>query len=105
MQVYAQFQPLLEFRNNEVYGVTASGFTIWHLGTDGFDCPGCPKEVPKPIIGESVVKDLHVWNVYESAVWLYPVNNLTIEGLVHRVDPTPTSSTGSRRFRAATTGS
>ena len=87
--VTPQFTPLRQFERNEVYGATASAFTIWHLGTDGFDCPGCPGD-GKPTIGESVVKDLHVWNTYESAVWLYPTNHLTIDGLVHRINPPAT---------------
>jgi hypothetical protein len=88
LTVTPQVQKLLEFRDNEVYGATASAFTIWHLGTDAYDCPGCPGDTEgKPVIGESVVKNLHVWNVYESALWLYPTNRLTVDGLVHRVDP------------------
>jgi hypothetical protein len=76
--VTPQYQPLLEFRGNEVYGASAAGFTAWHLGTDGYDL--------RPM-AESVIDDFRVWNVYEAAVWNYPVNNLTISRLVHRIDP------------------
>ena len=88
--VVPQFTKFRQFERNEVYGATASGFTMWHYGTDGFDCPGCVNEdpaAPKPIIAEALIKDLHVWNTYESAVWLYPSNNVTIDGLVHRINP------------------
>jgi hypothetical protein len=75
--VTPQRQPLLEFRGNEVYGGSAAGFTVWHLGTDGYDLPSMP---------ESVVKDFRVWHVYQAAVWNYPVNRMTIDGLAYRVD-------------------
>ena len=39
-------------------------------------------------VSESVIKDFRVWNTYEAAVWNYPVNQLTIDGLVWRIDPT-----------------
>lgn len=78
VDVTVQRQPLLEFRGNEVYGGSAAGFTAWHLGTDGYDMPAMP---------ESVIANLRVWHVYEAAIWNYPVNHLTIENLVYRVDP------------------
>ncbi len=76
--VNPQRQPLLEFRGNEVYGGSAAGFTAWHLGTSGYDTPTMP---------ESVIKDFRVWHVYGAALWNYPVNRLTIDGLVYRIDP------------------
>jgi hypothetical protein len=87
--VIPQFVQFRQFERNEVYGATASGFTMWHYGTDGFDCPGCinESEPKKPIIGEALIKDFRVWNTYESAVWLYPSNNVTIDNLFHRVNP------------------
>src|SRR5262249_32982217 len=30
-----QVTPILEFARNEAYGATATGLTLWHLGTDG----------------------------------------------------------------------
>jgi hypothetical protein len=42
-------------------------------------------------MAESVVKDLRVWHVYEAAVWNYPVNRMTIDGLVYRIDPAQTT--------------
>jgi hypothetical protein len=78
LAVTPQRQPLLEFRENECYGLAADGFTAWQLGTDGYDLP---------VVPESVLKDFRVWHTYEAAVWNYPVNHLTIEGLVYRIDP------------------
>lgn len=79
LAVIPQLQPILEFRGNEVYGGSAAGLTIWHLGTDGYNMP---------TVSESIVKDFRVWHTYEAAVWNYPVNQLTIDGLVWRIDPT-----------------
>jgi hypothetical protein len=73
-----QRQPLLEFRGNEVYGGSAAGMTLWQLGTSGYDIPTVP---------QSVIKDLKVWHTYEAAIWNYPVNNVVIDGLVYRIDP------------------
>jgi hypothetical protein len=76
--VTPQRQPLLEFRGNEVYGGTAAGFTAWHLGTSGYDVP---------TMSETVIRDFRVWHTHSSAVWNYPVNRMTVEGLVYRIDP------------------
>ena len=78
-EVVPQRQPLLEFRGNEVYGLAADGLTIWHLGTDGYGSIGKA--------AESVIQDFRVWHTHEGAVWNYPVNGLTIDGLVYRIDP------------------
>jgi hypothetical protein len=76
--VTPQRQPLLEFRRNEVYGGSAAGLTLWQLGTDGYD---------RPTVPESVVQDFRVWHTYQAAVWNYPSNHVTIDGLVYRIDP------------------
>lgn len=77
--VVPQNQPMLEFRGNEVYGLAADGLTVWHLGTDGYAI--------KEKMAESLIKDFRVWHTYEAAIWNYPVNRMTIEGLVYRIDP------------------
>jgi hypothetical protein len=79
VSVTPQMQPILEFRNNEVYGVTATGITIWNLGTTGYDAP-----LP---MAETLIKDFRSWHTYFSAIWNYPVNQVTIDGLVYRIDP------------------
>jgi hypothetical protein len=76
--VTPQRQPLLEFRRNEVYGGAAVGLTIWQLGTDGYD---------RPTVQESLVQNFRVWHTYEAAMWNYPINRLTVDGLVYRIDP------------------
>ena len=53
--VTPQHQPILEFRDNEVYGIAADGFTIWNLGTDGYG------SMPATM-GETVIKDFRVWH-------------------------------------------
>jgi hypothetical protein len=74
-----QEQPVLEFRDNECYGGSADGLTLWRLGTDGYSI--------MPALPESVIKDFRVWHTYEAAIWNYPVNHVTIDGLVYRIDP------------------
>jgi hypothetical protein len=76
--VVPQSQRLLEFSDNECYGGSAAGLTVWQLGTSGYDIPAAQ---------ESTVKNFRVWHTYEAAVWNYPVNRMTIDGLVYRVDP------------------
>jgi hypothetical protein len=78
--VVPQNQHILEFRGNEVYGLAADGFTAWNLGTDGYD-------LRPASMGESLIKDFRVWHTYEGAIWNYPINKVTIDGLVYRVDP------------------
>jgi hypothetical protein len=80
--VVPQYQPLLEFRGNEVYGLAADGLTAWQLGTDGYAIPAG--------IGESLVRDFRVWHTYEGAIYNYPTHRMTIDGLVYRVDPAAT---------------
>src|SRR6185295_10082625 len=78
-----QYQPLLEFRGNEVYGVAADGFTAWELGTDGYD---------ERVLTETVLKDFRVWHTYEAGVYNYQANRITLDGFVFRIDPNPAVS-------------
>ena len=78
--VTVQWQPIKEFRGNEVYGVAADGFTAWQLGTDGYG-------IQPAVMGETLIKDFRVWHTYEGAIYNYPANRITIDGLVFRVDP------------------
>ncbi len=80
IDVVPQRQPLLEFRGNEVYGLAADGLTVWQLGTDGYAI--------HPTMGETRIVDFRVWHTYEAAVWNYPINRMTIERLVYRIDST-----------------
>ena len=75
--VTPQYLSILEFRGNEVYGLAADGLTAWQLGLDGD--PG--------VMPETVIKDFRVWHTYEGAVYNYPSNRMTVEGLVFRIDP------------------
>jgi hypothetical protein len=80
--VTPQYQPILEFRGNEVYGLAADGLTAWELGTDGYAVPSG--------ISESLIKDFRVWHTYEGAIYNYPAHRMTVEGLVYRIDPAAT---------------
>jgi hypothetical protein len=42
-------------------------------------------------MGETLIKDFRVWHTYEAALWMYPVNRITIDGLVYRVDAAATT--------------
>src|SRR5262249_16127973 len=70
--------PLLQFQDNEAYGATSTGLTIWSLGTD--------INTPWADARESVIKDFHVWNVYEKGYYGYETNRLTFDGRVFRGD-------------------
>lgn len=79
VSVVGQNQKILEFDGNEAYGLMADGLTIWQLGTDGY---AWNQSQP-----ETLIKDFKVWHAYESGVWLYPSNHVTIQNLQYRVDP------------------
>jgi hypothetical protein len=80
--VTPQYQPIREFRGNEVYGLAADGLTAWELGTDGYQIPSG--------IGESLIEDFRVWHTYEGAIYNYPAHRMTVDGLVYRIDPAAT---------------
>ena len=67
--------PLLEFANNEVYGPTEIGLSIWWLGT--LDTSPLP-------VAESVVRDFRVWHHSRYGYYGYPANKLTFDGFVAR---------------------
>jgi hypothetical protein len=76
--VTPQYQPILQFLGNEVYGLAADGLTAWELGTDGYFVP--------PAMGHSLIKDFRVWHTYEGAIYNYPAHRMIVDGLVYRVD-------------------
>jgi hypothetical protein len=39
---------------------------------------------------ESLVKDFRVWHTYEGAIYNYPAHQMTVDGLIYRVDPDAT---------------
>lgn len=70
--------PVLEFSDNEVYGATESGMTLWWIGTaDTYINTQTP---------ESVIKNLHIWNVSHFGIFNYPGYHITYDGLVIRGD-------------------
>src|SRR5262249_9155102 len=70
--------PILDFSNNQVYGATPSGLTLWYIGTQG-DSPYADAKT-------SVIKNFLAWNYSNRGIYLYPTNNVTIDGLVIRGD-------------------
>ena len=67
--------PLLEFANNEVYGPTEIGLSIWWLGT---------LDTQPLAVAESVVRDFRVWHHSRYGYYGYPANKLTFDGFVAR---------------------
>ena len=65
--------PILQFENNEAYGAMQGGFTLWWVSSQD----------PQPYANaqESVIKDLKFWNVYNKAVYMYPSQKITFDGL------------------------
>src|SRR5262249_36385734 len=77
--VDGRMMAITKFANNEAYGgLTGTGLVIYSLNTDKFNV--------NPNAAESVVKDFHVWNVYDKAYYNYETNMLTFDGLVARGD-------------------
>ncbi len=68
--------PIKEFVGNEAYGATPGGFSYWWLGTQD--------NSPVANATWSVVKDLKVWHAWDKAVYDYPANMLTLDGLIVR---------------------
>ena len=68
--------PLRQFVGNEVYG-GSNGMTVWWIGTYN--------DTPRAV-GRSVIKNFHAWNFDQWGIYLYPTNNLTIDGYVARGD-------------------
>ncbi|MCI0682531.1 MAG: G8 domain-containing protein [Gemmataceae bacterium] len=68
--------PIRQFEGNEVYGASISGLSLWWLGT--------VDDNPYANAQESVVKDFKVWHHGFAGIFSYPVNRVTIDGLVVR---------------------
>jgi Domain of unknown function (DUF4082)/Bacterial Ig-like domain/G8 domain/IPT/TIG domain/Viral BACON domain/Putative binding domain, N-terminal len=64
--------PILDFSDNEVYGV-AQGLTYWWLSSQDPTAPPDPKE--------SVFRNLRIWHVYNAAVYHYPSARVRFDGL------------------------
>jgi hypothetical protein len=65
--------PILEFKNNEVYGA-AQGLTYWWLSSED------PTAVPNP--KESVFEDVRIWHVFNVGVYHYPAARVRFERLL-----------------------
>ena len=76
--------PLLGFAGDTAYG-THDGLTIWFLSVSYTSTDQA--------IGESVVSSLRLWHVTEG-FFAYPVNHLTIDGLVDLGDASYLQSPG-----------
>jgi PKD repeat protein len=70
--------PLAEFNNNEAYGATGGGLTLWWIGTFN--------DTPYADAQQTVLKNFHVWNVYARAYFGYQESNVLIDGWVVRGD-------------------
>lgn len=70
--------PVLEFANNEAYGVR-NGMTYWWLNAAGNNALSG---------GESILKDFRVWGFYSLGVFGYHSNGLTLDHFIIRGNPT-----------------
>ena len=68
--------PLLQFENNEAYGAMQGGMTFWWISS--LD--------PQPSVNaqESVIKNFKTWHTYNKAVYVYPGQKVTFDGLTIR---------------------
>jgi hypothetical protein len=69
---------LLQFSGNTVYGATLAGLTAWYLGTIAYNYSST--------VGDSIVKNFHVWNICNDVYYGYDTNRLVFDGLVARGD-------------------
>ena len=73
--------PVLEFADNEIYGATGSGFTYWWIGSFGNGYPRATQD--------TMFKNLHIWHVFNKAIFHYENMRIIFDGLVIRgKDPT-----------------
>ena len=75
--------PLLEFTDNEVY-CAAQGFTYWWINS--------VEEQVQPNPQESVIRNLHIWHVFNIGIFHYAAARMTIDGLVIRGKEPATSA-------------
>ncbi len=79
--------PILEFRDNEVYGA-AQGMTYWWVNSQD----------PQRLYAsaqETVIKNLRIWHVFNAGVYHYPAARITFDGLVVRgKDPAASACCG-----------
>jgi len=68
--------PLAEFSNNEVYGATYNGLTLWWIGTAEINIKGVA----------GTVKNTRIWNVDDKGYFGYATNKLVIDGWIQRGD-------------------
>jgi PKD repeat protein len=73
-QINVNDTPIIQFSNNEVYGATPSGMTLWSIGTFGDNFYSNAQL--------SVIKDFVAWDIGTRAFYGYPMNNVTIDGAV-----------------------
>ena len=66
--------PLLQFENNEAYGAMQGGMTYWWINS-------LDPSAPYSTVLESVVKNFTAWHVYNKAVYIYPGQKVTFDGL------------------------
>jgi G8 domain-containing protein len=83
--------PIKIFARNEVYGASQGGLTYWWISTQENN------PTPGPGLNASTnnIKNFHVWHVWNNAIYNYPSNALTIDGLVVR-GKSPSQSAYSR---------
>jgi hypothetical protein len=66
--------PILEHRDNEVYGATESGLTYWWIGAFGAD-------FPRQNVPTSTFRNDTIWHVYNKGVFHYEAQNVVHDGL------------------------
>jgi hypothetical protein len=77
--------PLLSFGNNEAYGDAPIGLSFWWLNYQG-------DAAPAPGASGGVVQNFITWNLWNTGIYGYQANDVTIDGFVSLSDPTETAS-------------
>jgi hypothetical protein len=76
--IHANKDPLLEFDNNEVYGVTNTGLILWYVSD-----AGATRDLG---LLPSIVRDFKAWHTHYQALNVYYSAYLVLDGLTLRGD-------------------
>jgi PKD domain/G8 domain len=67
--------PILDFSNNEAYGVVCIGMSYWSINFN-------PPPGVSVLSNAGVIKDFVAWNVFSTGIYGYEATNVTIDGFV-----------------------
>jgi hypothetical protein len=76
--IHANKDPILQFDNNEVYGITNTGLLFWYVSD-----AGATKDLK---LSPSIVRDFKAWHIHEEGFTAYYSAYVVLDGLTLRGD-------------------